>query len=251
MMPGIMTEVAAGVHALGSERFNWYVIERGGRFTLVDSGLPTHWPQLASLLETRGAGLENVEAVLLTHGHGDHAGNAERARTDTAATVYAHPDEWGPARSGTTHGRVGKDILKDIWRPSFLSFLAELYRGGAFSFPPMTKLSAIQDGDTVDVPGNPRVIAVPGHTAGSCALYLADDGVAFTGDALLTYCCTGSVRTGPQIATDLWHEDPEQALTSLDRLEGLGAHTVLPGHGDPWSDGIDEAVRLARRLGRR
>jgi glyoxylase-like metal-dependent hydrolase (beta-lactamase superfamily II) len=46
-------------------------------------------------------------------------------------------------------------------------------------------------------------------------------------------------------------QDPEQALTSLERLEDLAAQTILVGHGEPWSDGIGEAVRRARLVGRK
>jgi hypothetical protein len=38
----------------------------------------------------------------------------------------------------------------------------------------------------------------------------------------------------------------------LTRLEGISADLVLPGHGDPWTDGIEEAVRRVRQsVGRR
>jgi glyoxylase-like metal-dependent hydrolase (beta-lactamase superfamily II) len=40
--------------------------------------------------------------------------------------------------------------------------------------------------------------------------------------------------------------DPAQAVASLDALDGLEARWVLPGHGDPWTGGLPEAVRLIR-----
>jgi glyoxylase-like metal-dependent hydrolase (beta-lactamase superfamily II) len=65
----------------------------------------------------------------------------------------------------------------------------------------------------------------------------------FVGDAMTTgHVLTGVV--GPQPAP--FTLDPEQALASLTRLEGLGAAWVLPGHGAPWEGGIAEAVRLIR-----
>jgi glyoxylase-like metal-dependent hydrolase (beta-lactamase superfamily II) len=35
-------------------------------------------------------------------------------------------------------------------------------------------------------------------------------------------------------------------VTSLDALDGLSAKWVLPGHGDPWTGGLAEALRLIR-----
>jgi glyoxylase-like metal-dependent hydrolase (beta-lactamase superfamily II) len=63
------------------------------------------------------------------------------------------------------------------------------------------------------------------------------------GDALCTYAVTTGA-TGPRIAP--FTADPEQARASLARLEGIPARLVLPGHGDRFDGGVDEAVRLAR-----
>jgi hypothetical protein len=38
-------------------------------------------------------------------------------------------------------------------------------------------------------------------------------------------------------------------LRSLERLEATGARTVLVGHGDPYTGGIEEAVAKARAAG--
>jgi glyoxylase-like metal-dependent hydrolase (beta-lactamase superfamily II) len=65
----------------------------------------------------------------------------------------------------------------------------------------------------------------------------------FVGDALTTrHVLTG--QRGPQPAP--FTDDPQQALTSLSRLEGLQASWVLPGHGTPWAGGVEEAVREIR-----
>ncbi len=43
--------------------------------------------------------------------------------------------------------------------------------------------------------------------------------------------------------------DPPQALASLDALRGIDADVLLPGHGDPWTRGVTEAVKRARAAG--
>ena len=252
--PFMMTEVAEGVHVLGSLRVNWYLVAEAGAFTVIDAGLPIHWPQIGALLATLGADLDDVEAVLITHAHGDHTGNAERLRTEAAAAVHAHTEDWAHLHAGKTPlDRPAQQLLDLMRRPVLLSFMVELIRGGAMpTFPSIPELSSLGDGEVLDVPGRPRVVHVPGHTQGSCALQLADAGVVFTGDALITYGLAAPARRryGPQLVKDSWQEDPELALASLDRLEGLGAHTILPGHGEPWTGGIDAAVEHARSLGR-
>jgi glyoxylase-like metal-dependent hydrolase (beta-lactamase superfamily II) len=37
-----------------------------------------------------------------------------------------------------------------------------------------------------------------------------------------------------------------QASESLARIEGIDAGVVLPGHGDPWTDGVATLVARAR-----
>lgn len=66
------TEVAPGIHRLGNELVNFYVIGDGGRLALVDAGLPGFGRQLEAFLAERGRTPARVDAVLLTHAHGDH-----------------------------------------------------------------------------------------------------------------------------------------------------------------------------------
>jgi glyoxylase-like metal-dependent hydrolase (beta-lactamase superfamily II) len=104
-------------------------------------------------------------------------------------------------------------------------------------------VSTFGDGATLDVPGAPRVIALPGHTPGSAALHVPSRDALFIGDAMATYAVTTGV-VGPMIAP--FSADRVEAVASLARLEGIGAELVLPGHGDAWTDGVAEAVRLVR-----
>jgi glyoxylase-like metal-dependent hydrolase (beta-lactamase superfamily II) len=105
-------------------------------------------------------------------------------------------------------------------------------------------VSTFGDGATLDVPGAPRVVAVPGHTPGSAALFLESDKTLFVGDAMATYAVTNGDR-GPQVAP--FTADRQEALKSLARLENLDAQIVLPGHGSPWTQGIGAAVQEARK----
>jgi glyoxylase-like metal-dependent hydrolase (beta-lactamase superfamily II) len=43
--------------------------------------------------------------------------------------------------------------------------------------------------------------------------------------------------------------DPAAAIAALDRLDGIEAGWVLPGHGQPWTGGVAEAVRRIRAAG--
>jgi glyoxylase-like metal-dependent hydrolase (beta-lactamase superfamily II) len=69
----------------------------------------------------------------------------------------------------------------------------------------------------------------------------------FVGDALATRnVLSGS--TGPQLAP--FGADLRQAYDSLERLDGVDAQVVLPGHGQPWNSGLASALAKVRDRGR-
>jgi glyoxylase-like metal-dependent hydrolase (beta-lactamase superfamily II) len=73
--------------------------------------------------------------------------------------------------------------------------------------------------------------------------------VLLAGDAMCTWNpYTG--RIGPQIMPSALNMNSAQALASLDALLAVTADVLLPGHGDPFTEGVSEAVRRAKAAGR-
>jgi glyoxylase-like metal-dependent hydrolase (beta-lactamase superfamily II) len=125
-----------------------------------------------------------------------------------------------------------------------LGFLWFTLLHGGLRTPKLQQVATFGDGATLDVPGSPRVILTPGHTPGSAALHFASLGALFVGDAFATY----AVTTGPvALRSRRSPPTPAQAVKSLTRLEAISAEQVLPGHGDLWTGGIQEAVRQIRQ----
>ncbi|WP_137288396.1 MBL fold metallo-hydrolase [Natronorubrum halophilum] len=240
-------EVAPGVHRFGSERVNWYVVETDGRLLVVDAGLPAHWDQLVEWLVLRGYVLDDIAALVLTHGDPDHIGFAERLRATAGVPVLVHEADAGLVR-GTDGGQSAGDLVSmvaDAWRPPVLKLYVELWRAGGSSIPPVESVETFEDGDVLDVPGQPRVIHVPGHSPGTCALFLPDRDILLCGDALATIDLRTGRADGPQLMA-MFNDDRAQALESLAELETLGTVVLLPGHGGQWRGEMSAAVRLAR-----
>ena len=241
-----VTQVAPGVHRLCSVDTNWYVLEAGGRLTVLDAGLPRDWRAFVTALSRLGHTVADVDAVLITHHHRDHAGTAERLRS-AGARVFAHPAD-APYLRGEEH-LSDRGVVRYLWRPWYAAYLARYVAKGILRTPSVARLDELGDGEVVDVPGAPRVVHAPGHTPGSCALLLEDRSTLFTGNALVTLDVARGPRgrQGPQVVRGPHTADADQATASLAVLAGTNARTVLPGHGDPWTDGIASAVELARR----
>jgi glyoxylase-like metal-dependent hydrolase (beta-lactamase superfamily II) len=87
-------------------------------------------------------------------------------------------------------------------------------------------------------------VNAPRHTPGSAVLHFRSLGALLIGDAFATYAVTTGAR-GPGIAP--FTADAPQALDSLTRIEDVSSDIVLPGHGDPWTGSVEEAVRLVRK----
>ena len=98
------------------------------------------------------------------------------------------------------------------------------------------------------MPGAPRVVFTPGHTLGHCALHLPDRDAVIAGDAIVTLDpYTG--RTGPRLVARAATADTDRNLRSLGPLAATGARTVLVGHGEPWTQGVEAAAAAARQAG--
>ena len=187
--------------------------------------------------------------ILLTHAHVDHTGFAERAREETGATVRLHPEEIEIARSPLPMAKSERNPLLYQWRPPTMALMAvATLKLGPFG-QRIKEWKTFDDGDVLDdVPGAPRIVFTPGHSFGHCAIQLPDRGVVFSGDAIVTRDpYTG--LTGPRLVARAATADVEQNLRSLDAIAATGARTLLPGHGEPWTDGADRAADLARAAG--
>jgi glyoxylase-like metal-dependent hydrolase (beta-lactamase superfamily II) len=240
----IVTEVANGVYRYGSRYINCYLIEEGGRLTLVDAGLPTYVGRLRGALAHLGRSIRDIDAILLTHCHIDHMGAAERIRFESNGRVFAH-DADAPTLRGDRRQPL-PNLGAKILRPFMLRYLlGHLVPNGASRYPPIEQLDSFVDGERLDVPGSPRVVHTPGHTQGTCSMILENRRVLFSGDALVTLD-TLNGQVGPHVFEPPFSEDYEEALASVDRLAELDASVVLPGHGGPWRGSPADAVALAR-----
>ena len=234
-------KLAPHLHRLGNDIVASYLIEVPEGITLIDAGLPGHWNDLKAELAAIGRPMSDIRGLVLTHGDGDHIGFAERLRRETGVPVFIHAADahrvrtgekpktaMGPARLGPTLGFFAYGIRKNALRTHHVSEVVE-----------------VADGDVLDLPGAPMIIEMPGHSPGSIAVHVPVADAVFVGDALTTrHVLTGKVGAQPAPFTD----EPDTALASLDRLAGVSASWVLPGHGAPWHGSpadIAAAVRAA------
>lgn len=228
-------ELAPSLHRIGNDIVAAYLIDTADGITIIDAGLAGHWSDLLAELRTMGRSLDDVRGLILTHGDSDHLGFAERLRRDHGVPVYVHAADAARARGEFKP----KSSMGTVKLGPLLGFMGYALRKGGLRTTYVTSVVELQGGETLDLPGAPQIIALPGHSAGSIAVYSPLVDAVFVGDALTTrHVLTG--QTGPQRAP--FTDEPELAVESLQALLPTGATWVLPGHGTPFTGGVAAAV---------
>lgn len=240
--------VAEGIHRIENAYVNCYLVEDAGRIAIVDAGLPSMWPELQHALADLGAGPGDISHLILTHAHFDHLGVAARVQDEYKVPVLVHHDDAFIAAHPYRYKHERPRFLYPFRYPKAVPVLLGMTRAGALRVKGLNEMRHLEPGFAEDLPGNPEVIATPGHTAGHVALSFKDRDALICGDALVTLNpYTG--RRGAYIVSGAATADSTTALASLDLLAATGASTVLTGHGDPWTQGIRKAVATAKSNG--
>ena len=137
-------QLAPHLHRLGtSSLVNSYLVEEGGRVTVIDAGLPGLWKDLAPELDAMGRSLDDVAAVLLTHGDVDHVGFAERLRRDHGVPVWVNGPDAAEARGEAKKPSAARDPMRI---GPMIRFLAYAATHGGLRSTPVAEVSTLTPG---------------------------------------------------------------------------------------------------------
>ncbi|MEZ0382495.1 MBL fold metallo-hydrolase [Mycobacterium sp. pW045] len=241
-------DAADGVHRVAHAAVNVYLIEDDSGVTMVDTGLPATFRHLETALERLGRTIGDVQAVVLTHAHFDHVGSARWVRNRWQVPVFVPAADQYLAAHPYRYAHENSRVFYPLRYPRSIPYQAKMAAAGALLVRGISDTTCYGPDTVLDIPGRPQVVFSPGHTLGHCALHLADRDTLIAGDALVTLDPYTGV-TGPQIVSGAATADSSEALASLTALADTGAGTVLPGHGEPWRQGIASAAEAALRAG--
>jgi glyoxylase-like metal-dependent hydrolase (beta-lactamase superfamily II) len=234
-------EVADRVFRLGTRWANFYLVAEDGEFTVVDTGYPGYWRELMQAVDRLGATASAITGAIVTHHHVDHAGTAERL-SRVGASVLVHKADAAIVR-GERRSHVPPGFYRQAWRPSMARYLAHTVAVGGAKYRPASSVEEWDQDQILDLPGRPRIVHTPGHTAGHCSVVLEERGVLFSGDAMVKFDYASGARGLNQ---HRFNADRGRALASLARLDDFDVGTVLFGHGEPWTGGSRAALTIVR-----
>ena len=220
-------QIAPHVHQLNLGFVNAYAIETENGWILVDSGLKLNFAALQSL-QTHF--LRPPGAIVLTHGHPDHAGSARELAELWNVKIYASKRE--------TPFLTGKSIYPpyDPTVGGALALMARAMPNAMFNFTGL--LETYPDAGILEFLPDWQIIETPGHSFGHVSLWREADRVLIAGDAL----CTADMDSVVGMATQKkqfarggspFTPDWIQSRISVAKLAALEPLVVAAGHGQP------------------
>lgn len=172
----------------------YFLVNDEGQAVVIDSG--ENYKKVKAVEDAYNI---KIKAVLLTHAHFDHCGNAKKLQDDGAMIYVSELD-------------ASKLLNEDNLASDF---------GRKFEY--LTADKTFNDGDVIELCGfKIKIIATPGHTDGSVCFLV--DNLLFTGDTLFL----GSVGR-----TDFKSGNRNDLVQSIKKLFALqGEYNVYPGHDE-------------------
>ena len=172
---------------------------------IVDPGASAS--KLAEIIEEEKL---NPIAILLTHGHFDHAGGAEELADRYGIQIYAHEAERETLENPA--------INLSGWEGKERAYRADCY---------------LKDEQEIDLAGfHIRVFHTPGHTVGGCCYFLPYQNVVFCGDTLFAQS-VGRTDFPKGRASELIRSIKEKLMTLPEDV------TVYPGHNEITTIGTE------------
>jgi glyoxylase-like metal-dependent hydrolase (beta-lactamase superfamily II) len=193
----------------------------GKEACLIDAGVAGSAGPILALVREAGKEPGKVSLLILTHSHPDHAGGALAIQRATGCFIAAHGAETAWIEDPDLQARE-----RPV--PGFSTLV-----GGAVKVDRL-----LDDGDRIGIGGDRHltVIHTPGHSPGSISLFLGDEGVLFSGDAIPV---KGEIPV---------YDDPFASLRSIEKLEMLPGVKVLLSSWDRPKTG--EGIRSAMEEGK-
>jgi glyoxylase-like metal-dependent hydrolase (beta-lactamase superfamily II) len=225
-------QLASGVWRIPTVPFdliNSFLFEDDdGSLTLVDAGLKRADKKVLAALAGLGKAPQDVQRLVVTHAHQDHAGGLAGIQQATGGTVSAHDRD-------AVYLQRGKPPQLDATRLS--GRVMNRARGG---FGKVEVGETFQDGELLPIGGGLRVVHTPGHSPGHSSFLHEPTGVLITGDAIF------NVR-GLRYSPALFCTDIKLSRETADRLGELDYEIVAFTHGEQISSGARVAVRAFLR----
>ncbi len=215
--------MAINIHPIQMGLVTVYAIKADG-VILIDGGGPHKLANFKRGIEEAGIRPEEVQLIILTHGHWDHTGSTRDIQELTGAMALMHQADVHLLVPSNPSQPPGLTAWGKI-----ISFISKFYT--PLIHLPLFQVDIVSGGEEISlaeygIPG--MVIPTPGHTWGSVSVLL-DSGEAFVGDLAMN---AFPLRLSPGLP--IFGDDMQVIIESWRKLLPRGVKTVYPAHGRPF-----------------
>lgn len=232
---------------------SWLV--RGATNTLIDCGLKTDhsWDALTSGLKKEGMNIEDIDQVVITHGHADHMGAAAKIAKTADATIWIPEflEPWATDLStqlkireeiyNNAYYSHAEDLMKwESWADRLLNYWDEI---------PVEHLHVFNNDDIIPIGDTQwQSIYTPGHCINQVVFYQADHKQLFSADMILQM--TPVPYFDEPKAVNIQGRPPvlQQLLDSYDRIKSIDIEYVYPGHMTEMGNPSQLIERQVKRI---
>jgi glyoxylase-like metal-dependent hydrolase (beta-lactamase superfamily II) len=236
--------IANGIHTIDTgfvrPQFDAaYLLVHRGRAAFIDCGTNHSVPRLLGALAGAGLDVREVDWLILTHVHLDHAGGAgELLARLPHARLVVHP-------RGARHMADPSQLWAGATAVYGEAVMQQAY--GRLRPVPAERIVEAADGHIVDLHGRPlRCLDTPGHAKHHMAIYDEQTNACFTGDTFGLSYREFDTRLGPFIlpTTTPVQFDPPALHASIERLLALKPEAMYLTHFGR----VGQPARLAGKL---
>ena len=229
-----------------------YLVVEDGHGAFIDCGTNHSLPRMLAALDAAGLKPEQVDWLILTHVHLDHAGGAGELMTKLPnAELVVHP-------------RGARHMIdpSKLWAGATAVYGEEEMQrsyGNGLTPVPAERVIEAEDGHIVDLAGRELVcLDTPGHASHHNAIHDTRSGCVFSGDTFGLSYREFDTAKGPFIlpTTSPVQFDPDALHHSIDRILALKPPSVYPTHfgriedvdrlGHDLHEQIDAMVAMAQ-----
>jgi len=216
------------IHTLPLGVANTFILEDQGT-VLVDCGLPKKANAFIKQLQAVGIKPQDIQLIIITHGHWDHIGSAAGIKEITGAKIAMHDrdKDWLEKLFQSPPEGVG------AWGNFLAKTMAPLMTPFIHIRP--TEVDIVLNDETLSLDGYGiagKIVYTPGHTSGSISILL-DSGDAIVGDMAMNSL---PMRLSPGLP--IFAENLPQLIESWRKLLEEDVKSIYPSHGGPFSPDI-------------
>ena len=192
----------------------------GDRVVIVDTGVAGQRDLILTALADAGRVPAEVSLILLTHGHGDHAGSADALREVTGAPIALGAGDEEKCQAAVDTEMRGRGFAGR----AALAAIRKRQTGAPRPPGPVPDLIIDSERSLAEYGIDAVVLPMPGHTRGSLAVFTA------SGDALVGDLLGGGGLSRPRPRKGIFFSNMEAMENSIAEVISRMPHRVFTGH---------------------